>query len=308
MVEVVRTRAAIVLLALLLSAPSAHAAACCMSATAFGVGRLLAWEDVATGVQVGHSRVLGQWDAAGRYRDTSRHLSEGLTRVEPWLLVRLQERWQVQARLPVLLNDRAVGPSSELAGGLGDVGAALRFEALSVGEYEHLPSLGLTLGVLAPTGRRVEQATGLLGAGVTGRGAFGASLALESEYAVLPWYVRLDAGVTVFAPFRRSDSGASQWYGPLVQAALSGGREVVADKLVWALSAQLEWEAPLHLDGELVPGSHAMVPSLSTSLSWRVQPHLTLVASVVSTVWPSGFAQNRDARLGLVLGGRYGFF
>lgn len=279
-----------------------------MSATSFGVGRLLVWEDFAAGVQLGHARSLGQWDAHGALRMNGADFSDGLSRVEPWAILRVHERIQLQARVPVLVNDREIGSASQLAGGFGDLGAGARFELISLGAYDKLPSLGVTVSALAPTGRRVEQAFAPLGAGTTGRGAWGGSVALESEYAWLPWYVRLDAGVSLFAPFRRSDSGASQWYGPLVQAALSGGRELVADKLVLALSAQFEWEAPLRLDGVLVPTSSAFLPSLALSLSWRVEPHWTVVSSISSSVWPSGLAQNRDARVGLSLGVRYGYF
>lgn len=298
-----------VVMVLAMTPAAAHAAACCVSATSFGVGRLLVWEDFAVGVQLGHTRVLGQYDATRALRLFGPgEFSDGLTRVEPWTIVRLADRVQVQARVPVVLNDRRAGGLSQVAAGLGDLGAAVRLEAISLGEYERLPSLGFTLGLLAPTGRRAEQALAPLGAGVTGRGAWGGSLALESEYTWLPWYVRLDAGVTVYAPFRRADTGASQWYGPVVQAALSSGRELVSDKLVLALSAQVEWEAPLHLSGELVPSSSAFLPSLVTSLSWRAHPHWTFVTSIAGSVWPSGVGVNRDARLGVVLGGRYGHF
>lgn len=305
------TRAALsgLVVVMALAAVRAEGAACCMSATSFGVGRLLVWEDAAVGVQLGHTRIVGQYDPTRALRlFQPGEFSDGLTRLEPWAIVRLAERVQVQARVPVLLNDRAVGDTSQVAGGLGDLGAAVRLEAISLGEYERLPSLGFTLGVLAPTGRRPEQAFAPLGAGATGRGAWAGSLALESEYSWLPWYLRLDAGVTVAAPFRRADTGATEWYGPLVQAALSGGRELVPDKLVLALSAQVEWEAPLTLDQEVIVGTSAFVPSLVTSLSWRPHPHWTLVTSVAASVWPSGLALNRDARLGLVVGGRYGVF
>lgn len=299
----------VVLLLSALVPAQARAAACCVSATAFGVGRLLVWEEFAVGVQVGHTRVLGQWDARRSLRlFRPGEFSDGLSRVEPWAILRLADRVQVQARVPVVVNDRASGGLSQVAGGLGDVGAAVRLEAISLGEYERLPSLGFTLGVLTPTGRRAEQTAPPLGAGVTGRGAWGGSVALESEYTWLPWYLRLDAGLTVFAPFRRADTNASQWYGPVVQAALSGGREVVPDKLVLALSAQVEWEGPLSLDGEVIEASRGFLPSLVTSLSWRIAPHWTLVTSVSGSVWPTGFAQNRDARVGLAIGGRYGHF
>lgn len=286
----------------------ARAAACCMSATSFGVGRLLVWEDFAAGVQLGHARSLGQWDERGALRLYGSELSDGLSRVEPWGILRVHERVQLQARFPVLVNDRSVPGTSQSAGGLGDLGAAARFEVIALGAFDRVPSFGVTVGALAPTGRRPEQAFAPLGAGVTGRGAWGGSVAVESEYAWLPWYVRLDLGASVFAPFVRSDTGATQAYGPLVQAALSAGRELVPDRLVLALSATGEWEAPLRLDGEVVPTSSGFVPSLGASLSWRPEPHWTLVSSLSSSVWPSGLAQNRDARVGLVVGVRYGHF
>jgi hypothetical protein len=295
-------------LVLALTPAVSKAAACCMSATTFGVGRLLVWEDFAAGVQLGHTRILGQWDPTGRLHLNGASFSDGLTRIEPWAIVRLHERLQLQARVPVLVNDRAVVGLSQVAAGLGDVGAALRWEAVSLGEFERLPSLGFTLGVLAPTGRRAEQAFAPLGAGATGRGAWGASLALESEYTVLPWFVRLDAGVSLFAPFKRTDTGVTQQFGPVVQAMLSGGRELVPDQLVLAVATQVEWEGALRLGGELVSSSQGFVPSLVTSLSWRADPHVTLVAALSASVWPSGFAFNRDARVGFVLGGRYGYF
>jgi len=287
---------------------AARAAACCTSATSFGVGRLLVWEDFAVGVQLGHVRSLGGWDSRGTLRLYGADFADGLTRVEPWAIVRLHDRVQVQARVPVLVNDREVGPASQVAAGLGDVGAGVRVEALSIGQYAELPSLAFTLGALAPTGRRPEQALPPLGAGTTGRGAWGVSLALETEWTHLPWYVRLDAGVTASMPFRRPDTGLEQLYGPLVQAALSGGRELVPDRLVGALALQAEYEAPLRTAGVLVPDSRAWAVGLTGSLSWRVEPHWTLVTSLTSSVWPTGVGMNRDARLGLTVGVRYGYF
>jgi len=287
---------------------AAGAAACCTSATAFGVGRLLVWEDFALGVQLGHVRSLGAWDSRGALRLYGADFADGLTRVEPWGIVRLHERVQVQGRVPVLLNDRRVGAESQLAAGLGDLGAAVRVEALSIGQFAELPSLAFTLGGLFPTGRRAEQALPPLGAGTTGRGAWAVSLAAESEWTKLPWFVRLDAGVTVSMPFRRADTGLEQLYGPLVQGVLSGGRELLPDKLVGALALQAEWEAPLRTAGVVVPGSQAWALGLAASLSWRVEPHWTLVTSLTSSVWPSGVGMNRDARVGLAVGVRYGYF
>jgi hypothetical protein len=292
--------------ALLLPRPAA-AAACCTSATSFGVGRLLVWEDWAAGVQVGHARSLGQWDPDGTLRWNPPGFSDGLSRVEPWAIVRVHPRVELHARVPVVVNDRRSGGERQTAGGLGDVGAGARLEVLAIGAYAGLPSLAFTVAALAPTGRRVEDTEPPLFAGATGRGAWAGSLALESEYAVLPWFVRLDAGATEHLAFRRPD-GARQRYGRLVTAALSGGRELARDALVLALALTGEWEERLSLEGVRVPGSGARSYALATSLSWRVDPHWTLVGTATSTVWPDGGGMNRDARLGFTLGVRRGQF
>ncbi len=294
-------------LAVALVPRAADGAACCLSATSFGVGRLLVWEDWAVGLQLGHARSLGQWDSGGSLRWSS-DLSEGLTTVEPWAIVRVHQRVQLQGWVPILANDRRSGSESQVAGGLGDVGGAARLEVLGIGEYAGVPSLAVTVVGFAPTGKRPEETRPPLFAGTTGRGAWGGSLALESEYALLPWFVKLDGGVTGWLPFRRSDTGATQTYGLLGQASLSAGRELVPDAVVAAVSVTGEWEAPIRIDGARVPDSGAHLYSLAASLSWRFDPHWTVVGSATNTVWPDGGGRNRDARIGFTLGIRHGHF
>jgi hypothetical protein len=272
------------------------------------VGRLLVWEDWAAGVQLGHARSLGQWDAGGALRWNPPGFSDGLSRVEPWAIVRVHPRVEVHGRVPVVVNDRRSGDERQTAGGLGDVGAGARVEALAIGAYAGLPSLAFTVGAIAPTGRRVEDTEPPLFAGATGRGAWAGSLALESEYAVLPWFVRLDAGVTEHLAFQRSGTDERVRYGRLSTVGLSAGREVLAGALVLALGATGEWEAPHSLGGVRVAGSGARAYALAASLSWRADPHWTLVGNVTNTIWPDGGGRNRDARLGFTLGVRRGQF
>jgi len=287
---------------------AAAAAACCMSAASFGVGRLKIWEDWAAGVQVGHARSIGQYQAEGALRAYGSDLSDGLTRVEPWAIVRVGERFQVQAWVPVLVNDRRVADQGQLAGGLGDVGAAVRTELVALGQYAGLPSLAFTVGGLAPTGRRPEDTALPLFAGTTGRGTWGASLAVESEYAFLPWFVRVDAGLTYLFPFTRRDTGQEQRYAPQLAAAISAGNEVLPERLVLALALAGEWEGALHLDGAEVPGASARSVTLAASAALTLDPRWTLVGIVSNGVWPSGAGVNRDARLGFTLGVRHGHF
>jgi hypothetical protein len=197
-----QSTAAALLLTLLLLSRQAHAAACCLSATSFGVGRLLVWEDFAIGLSLGHARVLARWDAQGDLHFNPPGYSEGITRAQLWTIVRLHERVQAQAWAPVLVNDRWSDDQHQIAGGLGDVGAAVRVELVPIGAFKNLPSLAMTLGGAFPTGKRVEQTSPPLFAGATGLGAYAGSIGLESEYAFLPWFVRLELGLTgYFANF-----------------------------------------------------------------------------------------------------------
>lgn len=286
----------------------AEGAACCMSATSFGVGRLTIWEGWAVGLRVGHARSLGQWTGDGTLDANPAGYGAGVTTVEPWAILRLHELVQLQAWAPFLVEDREQDSTWQAAGGVGDVGAALRVEVVRIGEYVGLPSLAVTVGGLAPTGTRVEEARPPLFAGTTGRGAWAASLGVESEYASMPWFVRLDAGTTLSFPFERADTGETQRYAPAVQVGLSGGRELVPEALVAAVAIVAEWEGRVTIAGERVAGSDARSVSASASLSWTFDPHWTLVSTLTSTAWPLDLGKNRDARTGLTLGIRHGHF
>jgi hypothetical protein len=297
-------------LALLLAAlpRAAGAAACCMSATSFGVGRLTIWEQWAVGLRAGHARSLGQWTSGGTLDPNPPGYSAGVTTVEPWAIVRLHERVQVQAWVPLVWEDREQDTTWQVAGGLGDLGAAARFELVAIGQYVGLPSLAVTAGFLAPTGKRVEQVEPPLFAGTTGRGAWATSLALESEYARMPWFVRLDAGATYSFPFVRADTGETQQYAPSLQAALSAGRELLPEVLVVALAIAAEREGDITIGGEPVSGSRAHSVTLAASVSWTLDPHWTLVGTLANTAWPADVGMNRDARTGFTLGVRHGHF
>ena len=288
----------------------ASAAACCISATSFGVGRLLIWEDFATGMLVGHSWSLGQWDQNGNFRPNPPGFNDGVTLIQPWAIARISERIQVQAWAPFLFNDRSTNEASQFSGGLGDIGAAVRYEFLAIGEYEGLPSFAVTVGGLAPSGTTVEQTLPPLLAGTTGKGSWAVSAALEAEYAWLPWFLRGEFAATYYFPYQRADRDppVSQQWGPLLQAGASSGMEVVPDKLVLALGLLAEWQFPYVLGGETISESRAFSISAALSSSWRVSPHWTLNGILTSSIWPDGMGANRDGRLGFTIGVRYGHF
>ena len=298
------------LFAVVLMSGAAQAAACCMSASVVGTGRLVVWEDAAAGLATSWSHGTGRFDSAGHFRSFSAGLLEDEVRVDAWAIVRLSERWQVSARVPWVTGVRASPDGTNSVGtGIGDVSAAARWEAISLGEYEWVPGIAVLAQVLGPTGRRPEQATDALGASATGRGAWAASVGVVAEVTQLPWFVRLDLAGVYNAPFVRADTRQVQNFGPGVQVGLSGGRELFSERLVIALALRFEHEFPLWLDGQTVKDSGSSGLTSALSASFKLTSHWVLTGAVSTDVLGRiGVAQNRNDVVAFNLGVRRGFF
>ncbi|MGM0578702.1 MAG: hypothetical protein ACQEXJ_23465 [Myxococcota bacterium] len=285
----------------------ARGAACCMSATATGVGRLLIWETFAVGATTSWGTGIGRWDRDRRWSSYGDGYTDDEWRSEVWTLVRLSRRTSLGARLPFLLTHREAGGTSDVGGGLADVQALVRYEVLSVGEYAELPAVALTAGVVAPTGRATEDSDSPLGADVTGRGAAALTLGLSVERTRMPWFVRGDVGLTVPLPAHRDDIDATQRYGVGLDGSVTGGFEVTED-VVTSLVLRAGWEAPVHIDGERVEDSARYDTGASLAASWRMAPHWTLQGSVGTGLPFRHLGVNREARVTTSLGLRYGYF
>lgn len=285
---------------------SASAAPCCMSATAFGIGRLLIWEDFALGLRTSLAPGLGAWDDEGRWQPWSAY-DETEWRSEVWGIVGLDRRASLFLRVPAVMLARSVPGQGDVGGGIGDVSAGLRYELVAIGEYLELPAIALTLAVLAPTGRSPEEARTDLAVDVTGRGAWVLSAGLSLEHTVLPWFVRLDVGASVPMPQARDDLGVDQRLGVSVDVALSGGVEV-DDGIVLSLVPRLTWTDATRLDEEVVDGSSRLDVGVGFAASWRLDPHWTLQAALDAPVPIDGLGKNQPGRLLTTLGLRYGSF
>lgn len=293
-----------------LSAGVASAAACCMSASVVGTGRLTVWEDAAAGLMTSWSHGTGRFDAAGRYRAFTPGLLEDELRVDAWGIVRLHEAWQLSARVPWVTGFRATPDGTSSVGtGVGDVSVGARWDAIQLGQYEWVPGVAVLAQVVGPTGRRPEQASSVLGADATGRGAFAVSLGVALEYATAPWFTRLDVAGVYTAPFVRADTGQLQAFGPGLQASLSGGRELFGERLVLALTLRFEREFPLALDGQAMANTGITALTALASGSFKLTPRWILMAALsTESLGRLGLAQNREERLAFTLGVRHGFF
>lgn len=296
----------VTLLAALVLPTRAEAAPCCMSATAFGIGRLLIWEDFALGLRTSLAPGLGDWDGDGQWDSWSGY-SETEWRSELWAMAGIDRRASAFVRLPAVMLTRSAPGTSDTGGGLSDLSLGLRYELLSIGELLELPAIALTVAVLAPTGRATEESRSPLGADVTGRGAWVISAGLSFELTRLPWFLRLDAGVSVPLPQEREDLGLDQRLGVSLDFSLAGGLEV-APQVVVSLSPHLSWTDDTRLDEEVVANTSRLEMGVAVAGSWRFDPHWTLQAAFDTPLMFDDLGKNQTGRLMTTLGIRYGSF
>jgi len=288
-------------------ASPAAAAACCMSATSYGVGRLLIWEDFAVGASTSAVHGVGYWDERGEWRPYRDHYSDVEWRSEVWGLVGLDRRTSLYGRVPWALIHRTSPQIDGLGTGLGDVQVGVRYEVLSIGEIAELPALALSAGVVAPTGRSMQEARAPLGADATGRGVWAISAGASLEKTHLPYFVRLDLGGTYSLPAAREGQRGEQQFGPSGLAALAAGLEV-APGWVLTVIGRLSHEGALTLDGQEVRGSDRTDAGAGLAASWRFDDHWTTQAALSSGVFADGLGDNQPGRVTSTLGLRYGYF
>jgi hypothetical protein len=304
-----RAAAGIALAALVGLAPlTADGAACCVSSTSGGVGRLRIWEDFAIGVSSAVSVGVGHWSADSEWKPYGDTYSELEWRSSLWSLVRLWERGEVQLLVPAVLNHRTATGTEATGGMVGDILVGLRYEPVAIGEYHRAPGVALVATLLAPTGRSADRSSEPLAVDVTGRGAAVLGLAATLEWTRLPWFVQFTVGATLPLPFERADTGLWQWFGPGVQLTAVTGVEVVPSDLVLDVTARFGWESPLRIDGDVVDGSERTDLALGIGLSWLVNPHWTLTASAETGIFASDFGDNSRGLVTTSLGVRYGYF
>ncbi|MBS1153119.1 MAG: putative MetA-pathway of phenol degradation [Myxococcaceae bacterium] len=293
--------------ALALATTAAEASPCCLSASAFGVGRLAPWESAAAISGVSVAAAVGWWDESGRFYGDAAGSSDLELRVQQAAVVSLVPGVELSGRVPWVLNRRTADGLAELGNGAGDGALGLRAQLTEEGDHGPLPAIALNLGLTLPFGRPMAISRSLLASDVTGRGAWALAASLSFEYVSDPWYLQVNAGGLVPLPMASYLPGISQRFGPGLDLSIAGGRELTSS-LVVSVLASLTLESALVLGDSAVAGSQAHTVMVSPSLSWKFSPHWTLQASVESGVFLTGFGANRQGRAAISTALRYGFF
>ncbi len=264
------------------------------------------WEDGAVGLTGAFSTAPGQWDPNGQWHGFGDY-GEREWRLSMFGLLRVQKRVQLYGLVPVVLNQRDGTTRSESGGGLGDAQAAARYDLYNVGEAGAWPGVALSLGVLAPVGRPVDESKSPLAADATGRGAWVISPAVTLEQVWGGMFLQATVGATIPLPRERAD-GHAQRFGPGVAVGLAGGLELVPGKVVLGALLRLSWESSLELDGRTVDNSGRADSGVGLSVAWDLSEHFTAQAGVDVGLLFSHLGDNQPGRVGGSLGLRWAAF
>jgi hypothetical protein len=295
------------LTASVLLAPKVEAAACCLSSSAFGIGRLASWENMAFIAGGSAAPVSGRWDGTGVWRPNATDYSEAEWRANIAALVALHPRLQIAGLMPYVMTTKSSAGLSEGAGGLGDSQLSLRYEPVYQGESSFLPEIALTAGLLMPFGRTAIASQTVLGSDVTGRGAWVPSVAATFEWAHDFWFAQVAGGVTLPLPMAGAVAGQHQQYGPGWQATAAGGLEVKKGLVISAL-LRGSYDGALNIDGRVVPQSAAYDFGVGPNVSLKLPAHFTLQAGADVGLFASHLGSNRQGHIVGSLALRYAVY
>ena len=115
---------------LVASEGAARAQACCVAPSTTGLGRLAPYETTLAGLEARGSATYGTFDAAGTFRGSPRGSHEVGLEQNLFASARFLARGQGTVTVPFVETLRGSGGATSTGGGLGDVRAALRWDAI----------------------------------------------------------------------------------------------------------------------------------------------------------------------------------
>ncbi|MFT3766782.1 MAG: transporter [Minicystis sp.] len=271
-----RSRSAALLAAAFATLAPARAAAqaCCSGATSLGPARLAPHEDGLAAVQIKIGGVYGSFDAHRRFIASPSGTVELDLEQDLIGAVRVLDHGQISLQIPLVETYRRVPGLSEAGGGLGDMVLGARWEFTYAGRSRFIPGIALSAGLLVPTGRAPESASGPLAASATGIGAFQGSTALALEHTFGPILVNLTGSVSWRSA--RTVGALREQQGVQLVASAAGGY-TFRNSAVLALTAAYTAELSPSIDGTPVPdGGRAatrvgLAGGYPFAFAWRLQ-------------------------------------
>lgn len=273
-------------LMLFLSSAQIRAAACCTSATAFGTGRLLLWEQWAVGMRSQMNHELGFYDDSGRFEATESGVIDQQLRLDAYALYPTSENGSVFIVVPWLFARMGRSDGITTRSNLSDVQIGYRHQVIAIGEFEELPGVALTGAVLIPTGTPK----------VTGRDALILISGASFEKTWMPFFAQFNLGGSLLFNQIRSGNKTPDPITGSFQVAFAGGWEIT-NELVTSLMCSWTYEMPSKWKTE---GGLAA--------SYRINPNLTAQMNVSSDLFLNGSGSNWPGNLSYGFGIRYGYF
>lgn len=155
-------------LVLLTASRDGWAAACCGDGSSLG-RRLTESETSASTLSLSYLGRFGGYSGDGTYRGLEKGDYDHTLRLEAGFTVRAASWLELGVLVPLQVDLRSLGGTSEQGGGFGDISAAARYQALRDPGDKPWPAIYFTATVVVPTGRPTELGSEL-GSSVTGQG------------------------------------------------------------------------------------------------------------------------------------------
>ena len=276
--------------ALALVSRDALAQACCAGGSPAQPARLQVHEQWLVGGRLGVRRQRGWFDGASRPHDDPAGTAEQGLSAEVFGTVRLLSHAQVTLTVPALLTERASPSRSARGGGVGDLGAAVRWDLFHAPRSHPWPGLALVGGATLPTGRSAEDAHRPLGVDATGAGsaALSAGVALEETWRA----VAVVAMAQVGRRLPRTTAAGREVPGWHLQGLLSASWVAFSGRALGAL-VRLDHEAAPALGGQQGQGRRTLALGPFVHLPLGEGSRLQIAATVAPLV--AGLGRNAPA-------------
>lgn len=273
-----------------------HAAACCTSTAAFGVGKLARWENAAVGFSTSPSFGFGYFSQNADWEGESfgNHTQATSTL---WGLVGLHHRHQLFAKVPWLMlfeNKKWLGQN------VGDISFGWRYQFLQFREFDKVPGFALLTTLILPSSSPAGNDV------VTGRGAGGVSIALSIEEILHPWFFLTNLGTTLFFPNKFRQTQLPQQYAPSLEVNFVAGVEI-SNGLAVSLVTNFAYEGDTTVNESKISNSSRLRSTETLAIAWRIEKAWTLQASFSSDIPIPYLIKNNPIELNGSLGIRYGF-
>jgi hypothetical protein len=265
---------------------AAAAQACCVGTGLVTPARLRTFEDRALGIQMRARSVMGAFGGTGSYATSTGDNREIGFEEVLFGAQRFGSHLQVGLWAPFIQTARQAGGLSGWGGGLGDLAANARWDAVHAGTRGYWPGVAVLAALSVPTGRPLDESDDPLATSGTGTGSFEGSLGLAVEEVAGSGFVSLTGWVSKRSA--RTVAGVEQSFAPRVSALLAGGYTFGHDLTAGAFASWLRQSdardpaGPIANSGlQLVTtGAALAVPFWQT---WRLQA--TLFTDVPLTGW-----------------------